>query len=134
DGYVVYRSAHVSGADVVHRAAPRGTEDYLVFERAPAAARVSYELDLDAGIAGLRLVGNSLEFMDATGNPEFHISPPTILDISGKSLEPSLSVTVCAVDLSPNPPWGRPTTNPGESTLRSHMAVGRRCGDLPGRS
>jgi hypothetical protein len=39
-GFVLYRQGHASGADVVHRVTPYGTEDSLVFWQAPPVPAV----------------------------------------------------------------------------------------------
>ncbi len=113
-GYVVYRGAHASGADLVHRATPEGTEDYLVFERAPAEPVITYSVDVSA-VAGLRLAGNTLELLDAGGVPRLRVAPPYSVDAHGEAREATLAVDGCAVDRSPKAPWDRPPTPPGAS-------------------
>ncbi len=68
DGYVSYPGALPGGGALVHRVSEEGTEDYLVLEQRPETARVSYSIALSDEVAGLRLVDNTLEFVDATGN------------------------------------------------------------------
>src|SRR5262249_33870343 len=69
DGYVVYSGATATGATVVHRPTAAGNEDYIAFDAKPAATQVAYALALGAGAAGMRLVANTLEVLDAAGNP-----------------------------------------------------------------
>jgi hypothetical protein len=112
DGFIAYRGAF-HGADIIHRPMVEGTEDYVWFEKAPSAAAVTYEVALGDRVAGLRLVGDVLEFLDAAGDPRLRIAPPYVIDSQGARHEVALSVRGCAVDESPLPPWGRPLTAPG---------------------
>ena len=70
DGYVVYRGGGPGGVDVVHRPTAEGTEDFVAFEQAPAQEELSYEVALGAGVAGLRLVADTLEV------PRLRMAPP----------------------------------------------------------
>lgn len=114
-GYVVYPAA-LSGATVLHRPLPAGTEDYLAIPARPATAEVDYSVALGADVEGLRLVGNSLEFLDSAGAPRLRVAPPYIVGADGSAADATLAVTDCIVDTDPSPPWGRPTTAPGAST------------------
>ena len=67
--YVVYPHGHASGASLIHRALPSGTEDYLSFDVAPAVPEVNYDLALGKSVAGLRLVAGTLEMLDRGGAP-----------------------------------------------------------------
>ena len=120
DGYVVYPDAHEDGADVVFRFSEGGTEDYVRFERAPASPEVRYGLSLGKHVAGLRLVGNVIEVLDASGAPRLRMAPPYVVDAEGKVLPATVSIEGCAVDSLPEAPWGRSVTSPGA----------RRCGVL----
>ncbi|HUE28588.1 MAG TPA: hypothetical protein VMP89_17575, partial [Solirubrobacteraceae bacterium] len=72
EGLVVYEGALGGGVDVVHRAHAEGTEDYLVFERRPDREELRYRVDVST-VAGLRLVSNVLEFLDAEGTPRLRV-------------------------------------------------------------
>ena len=48
---------------MVHRPTPRGTEDFVRFERAPAEPEVTYRVALGEAVAGLRLVAGTLELL-----------------------------------------------------------------------
>ncbi|HXU62114.1 MAG TPA: kelch repeat-containing protein, partial [Polyangia bacterium] len=115
-GYVIYPAALAGGAAALHRALPGGTEDFVYFSAKPASAEVDYTVSFANGIAGLRLVGGVLEFVDAGGTPRLHVSPPYIVGSDGARTDGALAVSGCAVDTDPTPPWGRAVTAPGAST------------------
>jgi hypothetical protein len=70
EGMVVYRGGYAGGADVLHRAGPEGHEDFVYFHGAlPPSAELRYEIRIGEGVAGLRLVRNVLELLDAGGAP-----------------------------------------------------------------
>jgi RHS repeat-associated protein len=116
DGYVVYERAHATGATLLHRARPDGLEDFVSFESRPATPSIAYRVRLSNGIKGLRLVSNTLEFLDGNGAPRLRVSPPFLIGADGERTDAELSVDGCAVDLNPAPPWGRPVTAPGGET------------------
>ncbi len=122
DGYVVYPDAYRDGADVLHRFTPEGTEDYLRFERAPASPEVSYRLRLGDDVAGLRLVSNTLELLDAGGAPRLRMAPPYVVDAEGRLTWAELSVEDCAVDTLPALPWGRRPVAPGARECHVRVA------------
>jgi RHS repeat-associated protein len=114
-GYLVYPGAHRSGAALVHRPSPSGTEDYLAFDAAPAVAEVAYDLALGKGVSGLRLVAGTLEVLDAGGAPRLRVAPPYLVGADGARTDATLAVVGCAVDASPAAPWGRAVTPPGSA-------------------
>jgi len=75
DGYVVYRAGHESGADIIHRATDRGTEDFLSFQTAPKSPEVTYHVHLGENVAGVRFFSNIFELLDLKGTPTLRISP-----------------------------------------------------------
>ena len=83
DGYVVYPAASATGANIVQRAIAAGTEDFLALDAKPAATQVAYDVALGAGAAGLRLVGGTLEVLDAGGTPRLRVTPPYIIGADG---------------------------------------------------
>jgi Dickkopf N-terminal cysteine-rich region len=107
DGMTVYADA-LTGVDAMQRVSAEGTEDFLVFNQAPARAQLDYQLVLEAGAAGLRLVANTLAIVDAHGTPKLRVNPPYGVDANGQSFAVELSVSACAVDTDPRAPWGRP--------------------------
>ena len=118
DGYVVYPDAHPEGADVVHRFTPEGTEDYLSFERAPSVPEVRYGMSLGAGVAGLRLVDDTLEVLDGSGAPRLRMAPPYLVGADGRVTQAHVSVEGCAVDTRSSAPWERPVMAPGSRQCR----------------
>ena len=112
-GYLVYPNAHVSGATLLHRPLPNGLEDFLSFDRKPAASSIGYQVDLKNGVAGLRVVANTLEFLDVGGAPRLRIEPPYLVGHDGARTDARLAVSGCAIDENPAGPWGRRVTAPG---------------------
>jgi RHS repeat-associated protein len=115
-GYVVYPAGLPSGANVLHRAMPNGTEDFVSFAARPTTAEVDYTVALGTGVAGLRLVAGTLELLDVNGAPRLHVSPPFIVGAGGTRTDGALAVAGCAVDTNASPPWGRAITTPGATT------------------
>ena len=122
EGYVVYRGAHRSGATMLWRALPDGSEDYFSFETRPQEPSVSYSVALRHRVAGLRLVENTLEVLDAGGAPRLRVAPPFLVDVNGKRTDATLSIEGCAFDASPAAPWGRPVMAPGAETCVLHVS------------
>jgi hypothetical protein len=112
DGYVVYRGRSGTG-DVVHRVSADGTEDFVRFAQAPSVSRLEYDVQLEAGVAGLRLVEGVLEFLDAGGAPRLRVAAPFVVAADGVAHPAGLAVSGCAVDTDPRGPWGRQPTPPG---------------------
>ncbi|APR75620.1 Kelch-like protein 1 [Minicystis rosea] len=113
-GIAIYPGAAPGGADVLHRLSAAGVEDYAVFEHAPAIPELRYHVDV-RGIAGLRLVENTLELVDGSGTPRLRVAPPWIVDAAGTRRAATLELPDCAADRSPRAPWGRAPTPPGAS-------------------
>jgi len=120
DGYLVYVRGHISGATVLHRALPSGSEDLLAFPERPKTPAVVYRVAVGQGVGGLRLIENTLEMLDAGGAPRLRVSSPYVVGADGVRTDATLAVEGCAFDTSPAPPWGRPVTAPGSDacTLR----------------
>ena len=78
-------------ADVIHRPSAEGTEDYVAFDSAPAREELVYDVDVSRA-AGLRLVANTLEFLDKEGAPRLRVAPPMVIDAAGKSNAATLTV------------------------------------------
>ena len=120
DGMALYRGA-LDGADVVHRVHAEGTEDFVVFEQRPAREELSYSVDVSR-VPGLRLVSNTLEFLDEAGTPLLRVAPPYMVDAVGQRHDAKLAVNGCAYDTSPAAPWGRRVTTPGAARCTVHVA------------
>jgi len=111
-GYVVYRDALPNGVDIIHVPTPTGTEDLLTIS-GPETNSVSYNVELGAKIAGLRLFANTLEFVDSEGMPRLRVSPPYLLDANLKRYDATLTLTGCTADTSVAPPWAHAVHAPG---------------------
>ncbi len=98
-GAVVYEGAAPAGGRVTHRVTPLGTEDYVEIDARPEAPELTYTLDLSDGVAGLRLVANVLELLDAKGTPRLRVTAPMVVDASGASFPTILAVEGCQVDV-----------------------------------
>lgn len=122
DGAIVYLAAGPGGSDVSFRVGPTGTEDFVSFERKPRAEEVRYRVDVrDA--AGLRLVENVLELLDAAGVPRLRMGAPYVVD--GKGLHDArVMLEDCAADQDPRGPWGRSLTAPGRGECTLKVAWG----------
>jgi YD repeat-containing protein len=116
DGYVAYPHALDSGATVLHRALPTGTEDFVSFETRPSKPEIAYSIHLGPGVSGLRLAAGTLEMLDAAGTPRLHVAPPYIVGADDSRTDATLAVETCEVDESEAAPWGRPVTAPGAKT------------------
>ena len=118
DGYVVYPAAGPNGGTLVHRVIDAGTEDFVAFDARPDRGEVSYDIELSSEVAGLRLVGNSLEFLDRASTPRLRVAPPFIVGKDGKVVEGALTLDGCAADRNPAAPWDRPVVAPGATHCR----------------
>jgi MYXO-CTERM domain-containing protein len=114
-GLVHYGDAFGPGTDTIHRVTVSGTEDYVRFPVAPAKAELRYKVAIGEDIAGLRLVSNSLEFLDAQGAPRLRVAPPYGVDARGERFAARLNVEGCYVEADPRPSWGRTPVAAGAS-------------------
>jgi hypothetical protein len=121
DGYVVYPKGQASGS-IYERAEPSGVEDYVAFDARPASPSIAYDVALGSKVAGLRLVGNQLEMLDAGGTPRLRVAPPSIVGSAGEQADALLAVEGCAVDTNPAGPWGRTVTPPGAKRCRVRVS------------
>jgi len=120
DGMALYTDA-LPAADVVHRPHAEGTEDFVVFEERPAPEELRYAVDVSR-VAGLRLVSNTLEFLDDGGSPRLRVAPPYVIDVDGVRHEAKLAVEQCAYDVNPAAPWGRRVASPGAACCTVRVA------------
>ena len=121
DGIALYASALDGLYDVVHRVHAEGTEDYVAFDHRPAKEELRYDVDV-SGVAGLRLVSRTLEFLDDRGTPRLRVAPPYVVDAHGTRVEAELALEGCAFDDDPSAPWERTPTNPGASTCQVRVS------------
>jgi Kelch motif protein/galactose oxidase-like protein len=117
DGLAVYEGAGPGGGTIIHRLTDAGTEDFVTFDTRPEAGVLGYDVSL-SGVAGLRLVSNTLEFVDAAGAPRLRIAPPYVVGGRGEVVEATLSLTGCKADHDPSAPWDRPPVAPGSDHCR----------------
>lgn len=112
-GIVVYNGA-VRGGAWMHQVTDAGTEDFVLFSSpADTSGSLRYELRPGPGLSGLRLVANTLELLDGSGDPKLRASPPWLIDARGTVRSAQLKVRECSVDTNPAAPQGRPVTAPG---------------------
>lgn len=116
-GLVVYERATAEGATVLLRVSRAAVEDYLVFDARPQREAVSYSVEMRQ-VAGLRLVANVLELLDASGTPRLRVAPPELVDAEGAVHAARLEVDGCKTDTNPVVPWGRAVTAPGSNGCR----------------
>jgi hypothetical protein len=112
-GLLVYPEAHPAGGHLIARPSPVGLEDFLYFPRRPPQARLEYRVQLEPAVRGLRLVDDTLEFLDQGGAPRLRVSRPYVVGSDGQRLPGSLAVAGCARDTATTPPWGRAPVAPG---------------------
>ncbi|AUX46608.1 uncharacterized protein SOCE26_081140 [Sorangium cellulosum] len=113
EGLVLYPDAGPDGQTIFHRVSPQGTEDYLTLEAPPASGGIVYEVELSGDVSGLRLVENTLEFLDGASVPRLRVAAPYLVDARGEEHAAQLEVEGCAVDRAPAAPWDRAPTPPG---------------------
>jgi hypothetical protein len=119
NGLVTYARA-LRGADLVQRPRVDGTEDFVAFASRPAREELVYDVDL-VHVAGLRLVANTLEFLDERGTPRLRVAPPYVVEGAGVRRPATLSVERCDYDTSSAAPWGRAVTPPNGSRCTLHV-------------
>lgn len=120
DGYVIWQHAVGTDAHLLRRFQDDGFEDFVALERAPENPQIEYSIRLGPDVAGLRLVADTLEFLDAGGAPRLRVVRPSIFSSDGTEHEGHLDVGGCTADRDPAAPWGRRVVSPGaaECTLR----------------
>ena len=117
----VYVGAAPGGGDVVLRAVSTGIEDFVELREAPPHSWLDYEIDV-RGAAGLRVVGNQIELLEASGAPRWRVAHPYLIDSRRRRFAARLSLHGCAADTSPRAPWGRPVLPPGASRCRVRVS------------
>lgn len=109
DGLALYAEA-----GTVLRVTQAGVEDFVSFATKPTREEVVYSVDVSQA-AGLRLIENSLELLDAHGTPRLRIAEPYLLEHGGAIKPARLTVEACVYDTNPSAPWGRAVTPPGSA-------------------
>jgi MYXO-CTERM domain-containing protein len=124
-GVAVYRDAFPNGT-LQHRPGFEGTEDWIFFEQRPAREELRYRVDLVHGIAGLRLVADTLELLDRGGIPRLRMSPPYVLsrDSAGvlKRSPATVSLAGCEVDRSTRYPRGHTPIAAGSAVCELRLS------------
>lgn len=126
---LVFRQAYFGG-DVIRKTDSGSIEDFFRFER-PSAKGLEYVVELGEGVAGLRLVSNTLEFLDERGAPRLRVAPPWLLDERGSYREVALTVADCAADTDPRPPWGRAITRVDKQSCHVRLSWDELCPSFP---
>lgn len=121
DGIAVYRAAH-AGGDVFWRVQAHAAEDFVALDAPPPRGELRYAIGVER-VAGLRLVDDVLELLDAGGVPRLRARRPYVLDARGRRIPARLSVRGCAVDSDPRAPFGRPVVAPGSAECELAVAV-----------
>jgi MYXO-CTERM domain-containing protein len=111
-----YRGALGPGTTLVLRTEPRGLEDLIEMTTAPLDEQITYAVETE-GAAGVRLVGRTLELLDAGGVPRVRMAPPWLVDASGSRIEVDVRVSGCRYDTDPRAPFGRPVVAPAGTCL-----------------
>jgi hypothetical protein len=107
-------------AGIVQRVSADRVEDFVAFDVAPQGEEARYVVDVSR-VAGLRLVGASLEFLDDGGAPRLRVAPPYVVDAAGTRYDATLTVEGCAYDTSTAPPWNRAVTAPNATSCTLHI-------------
>ena len=109
------RGVLVVGADsdrpVAYRSSVHGIEDFTLVA-SPDAPAATYRVDLGDGVAGLRVLGGVVEFLDERGVPRLRMTAPYAIDAADRTHPLDITVEGCAFDSSPIAPWGRPVQAP----------------------
>jgi len=100
--------AGVSGqrSHVFLRRTSRGVEDFVQFDAPPAGGELRYRF-APRNVRALRLVGDTLELLDASGSPRIRVKPPYVVDADARRHRASIEVQGCAVDRDGRSPWNR---------------------------
>jgi hypothetical protein len=110
------------GVHAFRRVAWDGVEDFYQVENTRDELTFSYDVAM-TNVAGLRLVGGTLEMLDAAGTPRVRSTTPVAIDAHGVERAGEIEVSGCAYDTSPLGPWNRPLTRPGSSTCTVTMRI-----------
>lgn len=115
DGRLHFAGVFGMGTHMTQVPRAEGFEDFVAYESRPKEPTLRYAVTLSKEVAGLRLVGGSLELIDRTGTPRLRAAPPWIVEATGKRRDARLDVEGCEVDRDPRAPWGRPPVQAGHA-------------------
>jgi len=124
----VYPDTFGPGFDLERVVMGDATEDWVRLPRPVTALRMTVST---RGVAGLRLVGSTLELLDADGAPRLRMSPPWVRDRAGHVHAVEVTVDGCAVSHDPRPPWGSPPTPPGADVCTVLLGIGLPASSFP---
>jgi hypothetical protein len=113
--YEAALSSSAVQADLVVRPIDGGVESLVNYRSRPTVEALTFDVTL-RGAAGLRLVEDVLELVDAQGAPQLRLRVPAAVDARGERHDATIEVNGCAYDASPIAPWGRPVVAPGASS------------------
>lgn len=112
--YVAYPGA-VGGGALVLRVLADGVEDWVELPSKPSRESFTWEVSFTGPVAGLRLVEDQLEWLDAKGVPRLRMSPPVLVGAGRVERHAHVALEGCQADRDPLVPFGRPVTAPGAS-------------------
>ncbi len=121
DGRTVqFESVTAQGGDWMVRLTTSGFEDFVTLPER-SQDEVIYDLALGDGVAGLRLLGDSLELLDADGAPRLRMRAPVVIGTLGARHPVTVSLRNCTVDRDTRAPWDRPVVAPGARNCSLHL-------------
>ena len=103
------------GVHAFRRVDRAGVEDFYRVESPRDTLTFRADVTLEH-VAGLRLVGGTLELLDAGGAPRLRVPAPHLVDAHGALRMGAITVEGCAYDANVQAPWGRPVTAPGATS------------------
>src|SRR5262249_6016117 len=112
---------------VVH---DEGVQDLYLAKNERDSLLFTYDVKL-SNVAGLRLVDDTLEFLDASGTPRLRANRPIVFDQTGAKRVGRLEVSGCAYDTKAIGPWGRPVTAAGASSCTVVARIDTRGAKFP---
>lgn len=115
DGVAVYPAA-LPGGHVLYNSQKDVIEDFVVLRNSRQNA-VEYLVGINDAVKGVRLMGNSVEFLDAVGVPQIRMAPPVIIDSTGAVEAADVDVTDCDINTNPEP-FIPPAIVPGSDHCR----------------
>lgn len=118
---ITYRDALGTGRDLIQRRTAAGVEDFVGVGD-EGATSIRYAIRLTRGVASLRLVGDTLEMLDASGAPRLRAARPRVLDEDGNARPVRVALHGCAFDADTRAPWGRALPPPGSDLCTLELA------------
>jgi hypothetical protein len=119
-GSALYSNADMHGGHIVQTVIADGVETFVSFGASPSSDTI-FDVSMN-GVAGLRFVEGTVEFLDKAGAPRLRMSPPVLVDSAGVTADVTTTIEGCAYDDSPAGPWGRKVTAPGASSCAIHLS------------